>query len=227
MKPSTLASGVRSSWETMFTSSVFIRSLSRSSSFWASSSLRPSSQPLRHRVERLRQLADLSGPFRRQPQRELAARDPVRARRRRPDRASDRACEHDPEERDQRHRRQDRDGADEHGEIGAPVRRRLRPSTTSVFSTARKLPEEAPDLVRLHLAVLRQAGVLVEAGLLAQQRDQRRDEVVHVRPDPRHQHLRPRPLGRSRRRRPPAAGAGARAAPGARSRTTRASSSGP
>ena len=43
MKPSTLASGVRSSWETMFTSSVFIRSLSRSSSFCASSSLRPCS----------------------------------------------------------------------------------------------------------------------------------------------------------------------------------------
>ena len=38
MNPSTLASGVRSSWDTMLTSSVFIRSLSRSSVFCASSS---------------------------------------------------------------------------------------------------------------------------------------------------------------------------------------------
>ena len=38
MNPSTLASGVRSSCETMLTSSVFPRSLSRSSSFCSSSS---------------------------------------------------------------------------------------------------------------------------------------------------------------------------------------------
>jgi hypothetical protein len=36
VKPSTLASGVRSSWETMLTSSVLLRSLSRSSSFCCS-----------------------------------------------------------------------------------------------------------------------------------------------------------------------------------------------
>ena len=73
-----LASGVRSSCETIAISSVFSCSLSRSRSYCRSSSARLRVERLRHPVERPRQLADLAGPAVREPHAEVAAGEAAR-----------------------------------------------------------------------------------------------------------------------------------------------------
>ena len=118
-------------------------------------------EPLRHLVERPRQLADLAGAFLGQPEREFAAGDPAGAARDRAHRAADRACEHDPEEDDQGHRRADGDRADEHGDVGALVRVAGRLGGELVLR-APEVREEPPDLVGLQLADSDRGGVVLD-----------------------------------------------------------------
>ena len=99
MKPSTLASGVRTSWETMLTSSDFSCSLCLSCSFLLAGS--PTLlERLRHRVERARELSDLTRPSLFEAQRQVAAGEAARADRDVADRPRDRPREEHAEEDD-------------------------------------------------------------------------------------------------------------------------------
>ena len=121
MKPSTLASGVRSSCETMLTSSVFIRSLSRSSAFCCSSSAwfcsMRSAMSLNAWVSSPispgpcgGSRSDHSPPASRvAPEATARTGRPIAARQ-----------EH-AEENDQRRRGADSDRADDHGQVGASL----------------------------------------------------------------------------------------------------------
>ena len=193
VNPSTLASGVRSSCETMFTSSVFIRSLSRSSSFCACSSSLPSSQPLRHRVEGVRQVADLAWAVLGQAVLELAGREATGAGGDCTDRSADRLGQHDAEENDQRRRGPDCDDPDDDGDLRASPGhpRRLR---GELVLRAPELAEQLPDLIGVDLPTLCEGALLGDARGFLQVRDQQRHELVDVLPDPLRQCVGARPL---------------------------------
>ena len=194
MKPSTLASGVRSSWETMFTSSVFIRSLSRSSSFCASSSLRPCSS--RSAIELN---ACVSSPTSPGPSGGSRSESSPPAIRFAPDAA---ARIGRPTERASTIPKSVISAIDASTETApTSTARSVRPPASaaafaaSVFSTRAESPGRGAG--SRPSARCRSApgwSPRFEAGLLTQQRDQRRDEVVHVRPDLRSPAPAPGPL---------------------------------
>ena len=133
-------------------------------------------ESLGHLVERTGQLADLARPLLRKPQRVLATGDPPCAISHGPHRATDRACEDDAEQGDQRHRGADGDRADENRDVGALVRVAGCLGGEPVLLRPEDL-EEPTDLVCLHLARLRQRGVVsAQARHLLEDRDQWRRE---------------------------------------------------